>query len=148
MKTFKTIVITLALLVYGGAAIAAADGTSQVIRRDAPEGITTTFYTCIDKAGSDTVATGACLTAEKHMQDNRLNTVYKALLGKLQGKSKDGLVGAQRAWLTFHTKSGDFETSLYGDETVADLQVTQNEIFRLCDRANVLDKYSAVANDK
>lgn len=147
MRTIKTLAITLALLVYGTGALA-ADSTSQVIKRQAPKGITTAFYACIDKAGSDTVGAGACLSAEKKTQDTRLNTTYKALLGKLNGKAKDGLVNAERAWLEFHNKSGDFEVALYGDETVADLQVTQNEIFRLCERANALDKYLSIANDQ
>jgi uncharacterized protein YecT (DUF1311 family) len=147
MKTARTLAVTLALLVYGAAAVA-ADSTSQVIRRDAPKGITTTFYACIDKAGSDTVALGACLSAEKTTQDARLNTTYKALLGKLNGKAKEGLISAEREWLAFHNKSGDFEVLLYGNETVDDLQLTQNDIFRLCERANALDKYLSVANDK
>lgn len=147
MQTIKTLVITLALLSYGAGA-AAADSTSQVIKRQAPAGINASFYTCIDKAGSDTVATSTCLSAEKKAQDSRLNTTYKALLAKLNGKAKDGLVNAERAWLDFHNKSGDFEATLYGDETVADLQVTQNEIFRLCERANALSKYLSIANDQ
>lgn len=147
MKTVRTLAVIVALLAYGTAAVA-ADSTSQVIKRDAPKGITTTFYTCIDGAGSDSVAIGTCLSAEKKVQDTRLNTTYKALLGKLNGKAKDGLVSAERAWLDFHNKSGDFEVSLYGDETIADLQVTQNEIFGLCERANALDKYLSIANDQ
>lgn len=147
MQTIKTIAISLALLAYGTGAMA-ADSTSQVIKHQAPSGITATFYSCIDKAGSDAVATSACLSAEKKTQDARLNTTYKALLAKLNGKAKDGLVSAERAWLDFHNKSGDVEAALYGDETVADLQVTQNEIFRLCERANTLSKYLSIANDQ
>lgn len=147
MKTVRTLALTVALLVYGTMAVA-ADSTSQVIKRDAPKGITNTFYTCIDRASSDTVALGTCLSAEKKTQDTRLNTTYKALLGKLHGKAKDGLVSAERAWLAFHNKSVDFEVSLYGDETVADFQVIQNEIFRLCERADALDKYLSIANDQ
>lgn len=147
MQTIKTLAIAFALCVYAAGAWA-ADSTSQVIKRQAPRGITTTFYACIDKAGSDTIALGGCLSAEKKTQDGRLNATYKALLGKLNGKAKDGLVNAERAWLDFHNKSGDFEAGLYGDEAVADLQVTQNEIFRLCERANALDKYLSIANDQ
>jgi uncharacterized protein YecT (DUF1311 family) len=146
MKTSGMLAITFVLLAYGSAAVA-ADTTGQMIRTDAPKGITTAFFTCIDKAGSDTVALGGCLSAEKTNQDTRLNATYKTLLGKLNGKAKDALVSAQREWLALHNKSGDFEVLLYGNETVADLQITQNEIFQLCDRANTLDKYLAVAND-
>ncbi|MEP6899597.1 MAG: lysozyme inhibitor LprI family protein, partial [Rhodanobacter sp.] len=147
MKTIGTLTIILALLVHGSVAIA-ADSTSQVIRRDAPKGITTTFYTCIDNAGPDTVALGACLSDEKARQDNRLNATYKALLGKLNPKAKDGLIHAERAWLKFQGTNGEFEASLYGDEIIDNLQLAQNEIFHLCERTNALDKYLAIASDR
>lgn len=147
MKIVRALAIAVALLVYGTVAVA-ADSTSRGIKRDAPKGITTTFYRCIDRASSDTVALGTCLSAEKKTQDTRLNITYDALLGKLHGKAKDGLVNAERAWLEFHNKSGDFEASLYGDETVADFQVMQNEIFSLCKRADALGKYLSIANDQ
>lgn len=147
MRTAHILAITLALLVTGRSAFA-ADSTSQVIKRQAPKGITASFYTCVDKAGSDTTAQGACLSAEKKTQDTRLNTTYKALTAKLTGKAKDNLLTSERAWLEYHNKNGDFEASLYGDEPVADLQVTQNEIFRLAERADALDKYLTIANDQ
>jgi uncharacterized protein YecT (DUF1311 family) len=77
-----------------------------------------------------------------------LNASFHALLSKLSGKTKDVLISTERAWLTLHNKNGDFEASLYGDETLADLQLTQNEIFRLCGRANALEKYLAVAKQQ
>jgi uncharacterized protein YecT (DUF1311 family) len=146
MKKISMLAMAFACLAY--AAGAAADSTAQVVKREAPKGITTTFYSCIDKAGSDTIAIGACLSAEKATQDGRLNTTYKALLGKLKGKAKEQLVSAERAWLDSHNKNGDFEVSLYGDGSAADMQVTQNEIFRLCERANTLEKYLSIANDQ
>jgi uncharacterized protein YecT (DUF1311 family) len=141
-KTFELFVIFAALIVHG--AIANAGGTDQAIRRDAPKGITTVFYTCVDKAGSDNVALGACLASEKSAQDARLNTAYKSLLGKLTPKAKDDLVHAEREWLKFKDANAEFENSIYGDESVANLQLTQNEIFRICDRANALETYLGV----
>jgi uncharacterized protein YecT (DUF1311 family) len=146
MKTARTLAVSLALLVYGAAAVA-ADSTRQVIQRNAPKGITTTFYTCIDKAGSDTVALAACLSTEKTAQDARLNTTYKALLGKLHGKAKDQLISAERAWLKFQNEDGTFQNLLYGDEAIDNLDLTQNEIFSLCKRADELDQYLSIAND-
>ncbi|ULU24660.1 lysozyme inhibitor LprI family protein [Dyella terrae] len=93
------------------------------------------------------IAIAACLTTERAAQDGRLNTTYKALLGKLQGEAKDDLVTAERAWLDFHNKSDSFESALYSDGRVADLEVTQNEVFRLCERANTLERYLSIAND-
>ena len=145
MKTARTLTVTFALLVYGAAATA-SDSRSQAIKNHAPKGITTAFYTCVDKADSDTVAVAACLSAEQTRQDNRLNTTYKALLGKLAPKAKDALVRAEREWLKFQETNGEFENSIYGDESVANLQLTQNEIFRICERANALDTYLIVAN--
>ncbi|WP_240046337.1 lysozyme inhibitor LprI family protein [Rhodanobacter glycinis] len=145
MKTARTLTTAFVLLTYGAIAIA-ADSTSQVIRREAPKGITTTFYTCIDKAGSDTIAIGACLSTEKTTQDARLNTTYKALLGKLHGKAKDQLISAERAWLKFQNEDGTFQNLLYGDEIIDNLDLTQNEIFSLCRRANELDRYLSLAN--
>ena len=147
MKTARMLTVTFVLLTYGATAIA-SDSTSQVIRREAPKGITTAFYTCIDKAGSDTVALAACLSAEKTTQDTRLNATYKALLGKLNDKAKDKLVIAERTWLRLQDEDGGFEYSLYGDETVDNLDLTQNEIFSICVRANTLDRYLSIARDQ
>lgn len=145
MKTARTFAVAFALLAYEAVAVA-SDSTSQVIHREAPKGITTTFYTCIDKAGSDTIAIAACLTTEKTTQDARLNTTYKALLGKLHGKAKDQLISAERAWLKFQNEDGTFQTLLYGDEIIDNLDLSQNEIFSLCKRADELDRYLSIAN--
>lgn len=147
MKNVRTLAITFSLLAFGAAAVA-ADSTSQVIRQQAPKGISNSFYSCVDSAGSDTVAAAACLSTEKTTQDTRLNAAYKALLGKLDGQSKSQLIRAERAWLKFQNEDGSFQNGLYGRETIADLQLTQNDIFSLCERANALEKYLSIANDK
>lgn len=147
MRTIQMLAIAFSLLVTGSSAFA-ADSTSQMIKRGAPKGITASFYACVDKASSDMTAQGACLSAEKKVQDTRLNATYKALTAKLTGKAKDNLLTAERAWLEYHNKNSEFETALYGEESVADLQVTRNEVFRLCDRADALDKYLKIAGDK
>ena len=144
MKTARTLTVAFVLLTYVAIAIA-SDSTSQVIRRDAPKGITATFYTCIDKASSDTIAMGACLTTEKTTQDARLNATYKALLGKLNDKAKNKLIIAERTWLKLQDENGGLEDSLYGDEIIDNLDLTQNEIFSICERANTLDRYLSIA---
>jgi len=85
---------------------------------------------------------------EKQKQDARLNAAYKKLLAKLDSKAKDQLVAAERAWLDLQGKTSRLETSLYGDETISNLQLMQNEIFRLCERANELEKYLSLADDQ
>lgn len=147
MKTVTPLAFSLALLAFGTSA-AAAESTSQSIKHDAPAGITPAFYACIDKADSDVIASAACLTNEKTAQDNRLNATYKALMAKLNGDQKQKLIAAERAWLDLQTKTSTLEGDLYGSEQIANLQISQNEIFRLCERANALNTYLSLVNDK
>lgn len=147
MPTIRTFALTLALALLSQAATAAnADSRSQDIKRHAPSGITGTFYACVDKAASDTNAAANCLTDEQARQDKRLNTTYKALLSKLDTKAKDQLIHAERAWLKFQDANGTLESTVYGSETIGNLQVTENTIFRICERANALDDYLFVVN--
>lgn len=96
MKRICISAIAIALLAYG-ATSAADESTSDLIRRDAPKGITETFYKCIDKADYDTLAVATCLSAEEDIQDTRLNHTYKALLAKLDSKGKEQLASSERA---------------------------------------------------
>jgi uncharacterized protein YecT (DUF1311 family) len=141
------ITIGLALVMYVPGA-QAYESTTDVIKRQAPAGITDLFYSCVESAGSESIALAACQSAEKKRQDARLNAAYKALLGKQNGTAKDNLIRAERAWLAFHSASNAFESSLYGSETVSSFQVVQREIFRLSERANVLEEYLSIANDR
>ena len=147
MPTIRTFTLPLALVLMAQATVATAtDSRSQDIKRHAPPGITDTFYACVDKADSDTNAAANCLTDEHTRQDKRLNTTYKALLSKLAPKAKDQLIQAERAWLKFQEVNGALESSVYGSEAVGNLQVTENAIFRVCERANALDDYLFVVN--
>lgn len=145
MKMLSTFAVALVLALQATAA-AAEERTSQVIRQQAPKGITEAFYRCIDKADSDMIASAYCLTTEQERQDKRLNVNYNALLAKLGPEAKKELVLAERAWLKFQDANGALESSVYGSEIIDNLQVTQNEIFRICERANALDDYLFVAN--
>ncbi len=145
MGTARRLTAALALLIYAVAATA-TDSRSQDIKSYAPEGITTAFYRCVDSADSDTIAISACLTDEQTRQDDRLNATYKILLSKLAPEAKNALVHAEREWLKFQEANGEFENSIYGNETIANLQLAQNEMFRVCERANALDTYLIVAN--
>lgn len=147
MPTIRSFTLSLALVLMAQAATAAAsDSRSQDIKRHAPPGITDTFYTCVDKADSDTNAAANCLTDEQARQDKRLNATYKALLSKLDPKAKDQLIQAERAWLKFQDATGVLESSVYGSEAVGNLQVTENALFRVCERTNALDDYLFVVN--
>lgn len=146
METFRHLLIALSMVFCTGSALA-QESTSQVIRREAPPGIAAIFYSCVDKAGSDPVTTGGCINQEKGKQDARLNASYKALLAKLGGKERQYLVTNERDWLALQKSSGALEALLYPDETIADLQVAQGELFRLCERANAIERYLAIASD-
>src|SRR5690242_8577227 len=98
MKRIGMTAIALALVAYGTAAMA-AESTSDLIRRDAPEGITEAFYACIDEAKSNEMDKAYCLSQERKRQDNRLNASYQALLHKLEGDQKKNVIEAERAWV-------------------------------------------------
>lgn len=147
LTTLKTLAlpVAVALLTHGAGAFA-VESLANGIKRRAPQGITTRLYACVDKAGDSPDAIGACLSAEKAAQDERLNTTYKTLLGKLNGNAKDALMNAQQAWQDFDTKTAAFESRIYGNGTLNDLQRLENTIFRRSERANALDRYAAAAN--
>lgn len=140
-------IFILFLSLYGAGALA-YEGTAQSIKRQAPTGISNMFYGCIEKAESDDIALAACQSAEANRQDTRLNAAYKSLLSKQRGTAKDNLIRAERAWLDFHNTSKTFDSSLYGSETVSSFQVMQNELFRLCERSNILQEYLSIESDK
>jgi uncharacterized protein YecT (DUF1311 family) len=140
--------IVIAFALFACASVAGAvEHPSDPIRRDAPKGITERFYECIDKAAYDTIAIAACLSAEADIQDARLNRTYNTLMGKLDSKAKEQLVASERAWLGFDGKSSSLESTLYGSEIVANLQVSQRDLFRKCERANTLDTYLSLVSD-
>lgn len=147
MDRIRTTTIAIALLACASAA-GATERPSDPIRRGAPVGITEAFYACIDKADYDSIAVGACLSAEEGVQDARLNRAYKTLMGKLDGKAKEQLLASERAWLASQGKSSGLESTLYGSEIIANLEVSQRDIFRKCERANTLDTYVSLVSDE
>jgi uncharacterized protein YecT (DUF1311 family) len=145
MKHARTLALAIALLAYGAAA-AASESTSDLIRRDAPKGISETFYACIDKARTNTIEVAACVSQERARQDHRLNLAYAALLQKLNPEQRTNLVAAERAWLRLRDSTLEFEDSLYSDDAVDNLQVAENEVFVICKRADELQEYLAIAS--
>jgi len=146
MKRIGMTAFALALVAIGTAAMA-AESTSDRIRRAAPKGITEAFYTCIDKANSDDIEEAACISQEREQQDRRLNATYQKLLRKLGSSQKKSLVQAERAWLQFRDSSIGFESALYPDETVSNLELAQNELFFICRRADDLNRYLLLASE-
>jgi uncharacterized protein YecT (DUF1311 family) len=145
MKRTTMTAIVAALLAYGASA-AAADSTSDLIRRDAPKGITETFYACIDNAHTNSIQEAACVSQERERQDHRLNAVYASLLEKLDPAQKKSVIAAERIWLKFRDSTIDFEDLLYSNGMVDQLQVAENELFVICRRADQLGEYLAIAS--
>lgn len=148
LTTLKTLAlpvalpVAVALLAHSSGAFA-AESLANGVKRRAPQGISTRLYACVDKAPDNADAIGACLAAEKAAQDERLDRTYKTLLGALNGKAKDALVSSNQAWQDFHTRTAALETVIYGKGKLDDLQRLENEVFRVSERANALDKYLA-----
>jgi uncharacterized protein YecT (DUF1311 family) len=148
VKLYTQIIAAIFLTTTSLATLAAdVESTSQVIRKTAPKGISESFYTCIDKASSSTIDEASCLASEKSSQDARLNKNYKKLLGALRGDAKTALVASEKAWLDSRSKDGALESLLYGaGPQIDNLQLEQNDIFKLCTRANVLENYQDVVD--
>ncbi|SFQ05386.1 lysozyme inhibitor LprI family protein [Ralstonia sp. NFACC01] len=144
LTTLKTLalLVAVALLAHSAGAFA-AESLANGIKRRAPQGISTRLYACVDKAPDNPDTIGACLSAEKAAQDERLNRTYKTLLGTLNGKAKDALINSEQAWQDFHTRTAALEAAIYGKDKLDDLQRLENAVFRLSEHANALDKYLA-----
>lgn len=78
------------------------------------------YAQCMDNASS-TLAMGECLKAEIHVQDQRLNRVYKQLMGKLADDQQKSLRDVQRKWLTYRDGNCQFHRNASGG-TMAQLE--------------------------
>jgi len=118
----------------------AIQSTSQRVRASAPRGIRESFYTCIDRP-QNLASTATCITEERTYQDARLNKAYKQLLQRLDADAKTSLISSERAWLASRGEDEKFEASLYEDDALGDIEQEQNDTFRICQRANTLERY-------
>ena len=78
------------------------------------------YARCMDNASS-TLAMGECLKAETQVQDQRLNRVYKQLLGKLPADQQKSLRDVQRKWLAYRDANCQFHRTASGG-TMAQLE--------------------------
>ncbi|MDR6935278.1 lysozyme inhibitor LprI family protein [Luteibacter sp. 3190] len=104
-------------------------------------GLTESFFACVNSAGLDESKVSECISTERKGQDARLNKAYGVLMTSLDPKARDSVRAAERAWLDFNTKSVAAETAIGGSNQVANIDVSQAELFRFCERANVLESY-------
>ncbi|MDR2306822.1 MAG: lysozyme inhibitor LprI family protein [Paucimonas sp.] len=69
------------------------------------------YTQCMDKASS-TQGMLACIQAETRLQDERLNRVYKQLMGKLDGARQQDLREVQRMWVKYRDGNCAFHGKL------------------------------------
>ncbi|WP_447742774.1 lysozyme inhibitor LprI family protein [Pseudomonas laurentiana] len=81
---------------------------------------TLAYGQCMDKA-STTVAMSDCIGAETHVQDQRLNRVYKQLMAKLDTGQQKSLRDVQRKWLAYRDGNCQFHVQASGG-TMAQLE--------------------------
>jgi len=104
------------------------------------EGLSRTFDTCTDRARGQ-AQQNACIAAEKGRQDKRLNDVYGQLGRKLGASGRAKLQLAQRAWLQWHARDGEFVTALLGAGPSVNPEGAVLEAQRLAARATMLEHY-------
>lgn len=141
METLRLVALSTMILVSAGPAFGAESRTAQAIRQSAPKGITEALYACVDKAGLDQARLEKCVATERSIQDTRLNKAYGRLMARLDEKTRDAVNAAERAWIDFNTKTVAAERAIGGTNQVANFDVANAELFRYCERANVLDGY-------
>ncbi|MGS7252136.1 DUF1311 domain-containing protein [Pseudomonas sp. SK] len=74
---------------------------------------TAAYGKCMDKASS-TLAMSECIKAETQVQDQRLNRVYKQLMGKLDAGQQKSLRDVQRTWLAYRDGNCQFHVQASG----------------------------------
>ncbi|WP_139657426.1 MULTISPECIES: lysozyme inhibitor LprI family protein [Pseudomonas] len=93
---------------------------------------------CMDKASS-TVAMSECIRAETPLQDQRLNRVYKQLMGKLDAGQQKSLRDVQRKWLAYRDGNCGFHVQASGG-TMAQLEGGSCVMDMTRDRAAELER--------
>lgn len=111
------------------------------IRSRSPKNITDQYYSCLKDGGYNAVESMTCMSAEDRKQDARLNAAYSELMQTLKPEAKENLIEMQRVWLRFRDAEDQFEASISGNEIIDNAKFSENELFRLCKRANELEDY-------
>jgi len=102
------------------------------------EDYTPAYGQCMDKASS-TVAMSECIGVETHVQDQRLNRVYKQLMGKLDAGQQKSLRDVQRKWLAYRDGNCQFHVQASGG-TMAQLEGGSCMMDMTRDRAAELER--------
>jgi uncharacterized protein YecT (DUF1311 family) len=119
-----------------------AGDVADSARRTAPKNISESFFRCLDRAGGDLVAIGACTSEEKQSQDQRLNRAYQVLMKKLDADAKAAMRASERAWVDFNAKAVAAELALRADDKTANVEAAMSELYRYCEQANALENFA------
>jgi len=95
-------------------------GLAFVLPLAMAEDYTPGYEQCMEQASS-TVTMGECIKAETQMQDQRLNRIYKQLMGKLDAAQQKSLRDVQRKWLAYRDGNCQFHVQASGG-TMAQLE--------------------------
>lgn len=98
MKNFKALIVFISLLSFYN--VSHADGLSQ---------------SDLNQASSQAYSSA----------DFMLNKAYQQLMGALEGKEKDSLKSAQKAWLTFRDLNTKFIADQYAGGSIAPMMKNQ-----------------------
>lgn len=93
---------------------------------------------CLDNSGGVTQIMVDCIKAEISIQDARLNTAYKSLMGTLNSERKKQLQEVQRAWIKFRTLNCAFHNNPDGG-TISRIHSNDCVLSMTANRANELE---------
>lgn len=110
----------------------------------APRGLSTTYLNCRKQARGG-VDQERCIEREQTLQDDRLARVYDRLRYELDGSARTRLMDAQYAWEQSNAQARDLDDSLYGGSQAESLQRAEAALWRICARADELEKYLGAA---
>lgn len=112
------------------------------------DGATREYLDCKSEA-QGAIRMADCIAEERDRQDERLNRIYKELIGLLDSDSRERMVEAQRTWLRLQEEDGAFEASIFDDMgQIGNLQAAEYEMLHLRERANQLEKYLELVRSK
>jgi hypothetical protein len=110
----------------------------------APRGLSATYLSCRKQARGG-VDQERCIEREQTLQEDRLERVYDRLRYELDGNARSRLMDAQYAWEQSNAQAKDLDNSLYGGTQAESLQRAEAALWRLCARADELEKYLGAA---
>jgi uncharacterized protein YecT (DUF1311 family) len=100
-----------------------------------------------DRKDQSQMGMNACAEADAAAADTELNAAYKQLAAKAEGKEKDALRDAQRAWIVFRDKECDFETIGEEGGSIRPMEISICIAERTKERSTELKHFLACAND-